>query len=55
MIAAAGSAGGEAFKVMLREIERELKAVENEECKMQNEESGTPLNQADFERMLKDE
>lgn len=55
MIAAAGSAGGEAFKLMLREIERELKAVEGRGSRVESEASGTPLNQADFERMLNED
>jgi hypothetical protein len=54
MIAAAGTAGGEAFKVMLREIEKELAAVEGRGPRVEGEESGTPLNQEDFERMIKE-
>lgn len=53
MIAAAGSAGGEAFRIMAREIDRELKALDGKPGR--TDESGTPLNQADFEAMLKED
>ena len=51
----AASVGGEPFKLMLREIERELAAVEGRGLRVEGESTGTPLCQEDFERMLKDE